>query len=238
MEQQDLTHHWSRQFNEELESVRTNVLAMGGLVEEQMRLAIRAVVKGDSELGEQVARDDYKVNHLEVSIDEDCSRIIARRQPTAGDLRLLMAVIKTIADLERIGDEAEKVGYLASRLAVQERPADSYRGLQHLADLVGEMLHKALDAFARLDPELAMRVVRQDQVVDQEYEALSRQGITVMMEDPRSIQRILDMMWAARALERIGDHAKNICEYVVYMVHGKDIRHVSIDDVEEQVLGG
>jgi phosphate transport system protein len=238
MEQQDLTHHWSRQFNEELESVRTNVLAMGGLVEEQMRLAIRAVVKGDSELGEQVARDDYKVNHLEVSIDEDCSRIIARRQPTAGDLRLLMAVIKTITDLERIGDEAEKVGYLASRLAVQERPADSYRGLQHLADLVGEMLHKALDAFARLDPELAMRVVRQDQVVDQEYEALSRQGITVMMEDPRSIQRILDMMWAARALERIGDHAKNICEYVVYMVHGKDIRHVSIDDVEEQVLGG
>jgi phosphate transport system protein len=211
---------------------------MGGLVEEQMRLAIRAVVKGDSELGEQVARDDYKVNHLEVSIDEDCSRIIARRQPTAGDLRLLMAVIKTITDLERIGDEAEKVGYLASRLAVQERPADSYRGLQHLADLVGEMLHKALDAFARLDPELAMRVVRQDQVVDQEYEALSRQGITVMMEDPRSIQRILDMMWAARALERIGDHAKNICEYVVYMVHGKDIRHVSIDDVEEQVLGG
>jgi phosphate transport system protein len=238
MEQQDLTHHWSRQFNEELESVRTNVLAMGGLVEEQMRLAIRAVVKGDSELGEQVARDDYKVNHLEVSIDEDCSRIIARRQPTAGDLRLLMAVIKTITDLERIGDEAEKVGYLASRLAVQERPADSYRSLQHLADLVGEMLHKALDAFARLDPELAMRIVRQDQVVDQEYEALSRQGITVMMEDPRSIRRILDMMWAARALERIGDHAKNICEYVVYMVHGKDIRHVSIDDVEEQVLGG
>ena len=238
MEQQDLTHHWSRQFNEELEKVRTNVLAMGGLVEEQLRLAIRAVVKGDSELGEQVARDDYKVNHLEVSIDEDCSRIIARRQPTAGDLRLLMAVIKTITDLERIGDEAEKIGYLASRLAVLERPVDSYVGLQHLADLVGNMLHKALDAFARLDPELAMRVVRQDQVVDQEYEALSRQGITLMMEDPRSIRRVLDMMWAARALERIGDHAKNICEYVVFMVHGKDIRHVSIDDAEKEVLSG
>ncbi|MEJ2516254.1 MAG: phosphate signaling complex protein PhoU [Gammaproteobacteria bacterium] len=236
MEQQDLTHHWSRQFNEELETVRTSVLSMGGLVEEQLRRAIRAIVKGDSELGEQVAQDDYKVNHFEVSIDEDCSRIIARRQPTAGDLRLVMAVIKTITDLERIGDEAEKIGYLASRLAVQERPADSYRGLQHIADLVGNMLHRALDAFARLDPELAMRVVREDQIVDQEYEALSRQSITMMMEDPRSIRRVLDMMWAARALERIGDHAKNICEYVVYMVHGKDIRHVGIDDAEKQVF--
>jgi phosphate transport system protein len=238
MEQQDLTHHWSRQFNEELEAVRTSVLAMGGLVQEQTRLAVEALVKGDSQQGEQVARDDYKVNGMEVAIDEDCSRIIARRQPTAGDLRLLVAVIKTITDLERIGDEAEKVGYLASRLAVLERPADSYRGVQHLADLVGDMLHKALDSFARLDPELAMRVVRQDQVVDQEYDALSRQGITVMMEDPRSIRRVLDMMWAARALERIGDHAKNICEYVVYMVHGKDIRHVGIDDAEQQVLSG
>ncbi|MEJ2523475.1 MAG: phosphate signaling complex protein PhoU [Gammaproteobacteria bacterium] len=236
MEQQDLTHHWSRQFNEELETVRTSVLSMGGLVEEQLRRAIRAIVKGDSDLGEQVAQDDYKVNHFEVSIDEDCSRIIARRQPTAGDLRLVMAVIKTITDLERIGDEAEKIGYLASRLAVQERPADSYRGLQHIADLVGNMLHRALDAFARLDPELAMRVVREDQIVDQEYEALSRQSITLMMEDPRSIRRVLDMMWAARALERIGDHAKNICEYVVYMVHGKDIRHVGIDDAEKQVF--
>ena len=238
MEQQDLTHHWSRQFNEELEKVRTNVLAMGGLVQEHTRLAVRALVKGDSELGEQVARDDYKVNRMEVSIDEDCSRIIARRQPTAGDLRLLMAVVKTITDLERIGDEAEKVGYLASRLAEQERPTDSYRSVQHIADLVGDMLHKALDAFARLDPELGMQVVRQDQIVDQEYEALSRQGITVMMEDPRSIRRILDMLWAARALERIGDHAKNIGEYVVYMVHGKDIRHVGIDDAEQQVRSG
>ena len=236
MDQQDLTHHWSRQFNEELESVRTSVLAMGGLVEEQLRRAVRALVKGDSDLGEQVAQDDYKVNHFEVSIDEDCSRIIARRQPTASDLRLIMAVIKTITDLERIGDEAEKIGYLASRLAAQERPPDSYRGLQHIADLVGSMLHKALDAFARLDPELAMRVVREDQVVDQEYEALSRQSITVMMEDPRSIRRVLDMMWVARALERIGDHAKNICEYVVFMVHGKDIRHVGIEDAEKQVF--
>jgi phosphate transport system protein len=234
MEHQDLSHHWSRQFNAELEAVRNSVMAMGGLVEEQLRRAVEALVHGDSALGEQVARDDYKVNGFEVSIDEDCSRIIARRQPTAGDLRLIMAVVKTITDLERIGDEAEKIGYLAGRLAAQERPADSYQSIRHLADLVGGMLHRGLDAFARMDPEEAMRVVREDQVVDREYDAVSRRGVTLMMEDPRSIHRVLDTLWAARALERIGDHAKNICEYVVYMVRGKDIRHVSIEDAEQQ----
>jgi phosphate transport system protein len=234
MEHQDLSHHWSRQFNAELEAVRNSVMAMGGLVEEQLRRAVEALVRGDSALGEQVARDDYRINRYEVAIDEDCSRIIARRQPTAGDLRLIMAVVKTITDLERIGDEAEKIGYLASRLAAEERPTDSYQSIRHLADLVGGMLHRALDAFARMDPEEAMRVVREDQVVDREYDAVSRQGITLMMEDPRSIRRVLDTLWAARALERIGDHAKNICEYVVYMVRGKDIRHVSIEDAEQQ----
>jgi phosphate transport system protein len=235
MEHQDLTHHWSRQFNTELEAVRNRVMAMGGLVEDQLQRAMQALESGDSALGEAVVRDDYKVNRLEVTIDEECSRIIARRQPTAGDLRLIMAVVKTITDLERIGDEAEKIGYLASQLALQERPVDRYRALRHLGDPVGSMLHQALDAFARLDPELAMRVVREDKAVDQEYEALTRQAITMMMEDPRSIRRMLDMLWVARALERIGDHAKNICEYVVYMVHGKDIRHVDLDDAEEHV---
>lgn len=235
MEHQDLTHHWSRQFNAELEAVRTSVMAMGGLVEDQLQRAMEALESGDSALGEEVARDDYKVNRLEVAIDEECSRIIARRQPIASDLRLIMAVVKTITDLERIGDEAEKIGYLASRLALQERPVDRYRALRHLGDLVGSMLHQALDAFARLEPELAMRVVHEDKAVDQEYEGLTRQAITMMMEDPRSIRRMLEMLWVARALERIGDHAKNICEYVVYMVHGKDIRHVDLDDVEEQV---
>jgi phosphate transport system protein len=233
MEHQDLTHHWSSQFNAELEAVRASVMAMGGLVEEQLRRAVEALVRGDSKLGEQVAKDDHKVNRFEVAIDEDCSRIIARRQPTAGDLRLIMAIVKTITDLERIGDEAEKIGYLASRLAAQERPADSYQGIQHLADLVATMLHRALDSFARMDPEEAMRVVRQDQAVDQEYDAVSRQGITLMMENPRSIRRVLDTLWVARALERIGDHGKNICEYVVYMVRGKDIRHVSLEDAEQ-----
>jgi phosphate transport system protein len=235
MEHQDISHHWSRRFNAELEAVRSNVMAMGGMVEEQLRCAVEALEKGDSELGEEVVRDDHKVNRLEVSIDEECSRIIARRQPTASDLRLIMAIIKTITDLERIGDEAEKIGYLASRLASQERPVDGYRALRHIGELVGSMLHQSLDAFARLDPGLAMQVMREDKAVDQEYEALSRQAITLMMEDPRSIRRVLDMLWVARALERIGDHAKNICEYVVYMVHGKDIRHVDLDDAERQV---
>ena len=235
MEHQDISHHWSRRFNAELEAVRNNVMTMGGMVEEQLRRAVQALEKGDSELGEEVVRDDHKVNRLEVAIDEECSRIIARRQPTASDLRLIMAIIKTITDLERIGDEAEKIGYLASRLALEERPVDRYRALRHIGDLVGSMLHQSLDAFARLDPELAMQVVRDDKAVDQEYEALSRQAITMMMEDPRSIRRVLDILWVARALERIGDHAKNICEYVVYMVHGKDIRHVDLDDAERQV---
>jgi phosphate transport system protein len=169
-----------------------------------------------------------------VTIDEDCSRIIARRQPTAGDLRLILAVVKTITDLERIGDEAVKIGRLAARLAGEERPSDSYQGIRHLAELVGAMVHSALDAFARLDTDAAMRVLREDEVVDREYDAVSRQGITLMMENPRSIRRVLDMLWAARALERIGDHATNICEYVVFMVRGKDIRHVSIKDAERQ----
>lgn len=234
MEHQDLSHHWSRQFNAELEAVRNSVMAMGGLVQEQLRRAVEALVRGDSELGEQVARNDVRVNSHEVSIDENCSRIIARRQPTAGDLRLIMAVVKTITDLERIGDEAKKIGYLAARLATQERPADSYQSIQHLAELVDGMLKQALDAFARMDPDEAMRIVRQDEVVDREYDAALRQGITHMMEDPRSIRRVLDTLWTARALERIGDHAKNICEYVVFMVRGKDIRHIKLDDAERQ----
>lgn len=235
MEYQDLGHHWSRQFNAELEAVRNSVMSMGGLVEEQLHRAVEALVRGDSELGESVARDDYKVNRSEVSIDEDCRRIIARRQPTAGDLRLIMAIVKTITDLERIGDEAGKIGYLAARLAAQDRPADSYQSIQRLAELVGAMLHRGLDAFARMDPEEAMRIVREDRVVDQEYDALSRRGVARMTEDPGSIRRVLDTLWAARALERIGDHAKNICEYIVYMVHGKDIRHTGLEEAGRQV---
>ena len=235
METADLSHHISRRFNEDLEKVRNQVLSMGGFVEEQLSRAVSALVEGDSELGQSVAHDDYKVNRMEVSIDEECSRILATRAPAAGDLRLIVAIIKAITDLERMGDECEKIGFIASRLAAQERPVDKYREVKHLGRVVQTMVHDALDAFARMDPKAALEVARKDRLVDEEYEAVQRQSITFMMEDPRSIRRAIDVMWVVRALERIGDHAKNICEYVIYMVHGKDVRHIRIEDVESQL---
>jgi len=238
MDKSDLSHHILSRFNEDLERLRSNVLQMGGLVEEQLKQAVVALVQGDSRIGEIVARGDHKVDAMEVAIDDDCSRILATRSPAASDLRLIVAIIKTITDLERIGDEAEKIGYLASRLAAMERPADRYRELKHLGRVVEEMVHDALDAFARMDVESALRVARQDRLVDEEYEAIQRQSITFMMEDPRTIRRALDVMWVVRALERIGDHAKNISEYVIYMVHGKDIRHTSLEDVERELRQG
>ena len=238
METADLGHHISRRYNDDLDRLRTRVLAMGGFVEQQLQKAVRALIDGDSALGEAVAMDDYKVNDMEVSIDEDCSRLLAIRAPTAGDLRVILAVIKTITDLERIGDEGEKVGYIASRLATMERPADKYREIKHLGRVVAEMVHDALDALARMDADAAVEVARRDRLVDEEYEAIQRQCITFMMEDARAIRRTLDLLWVVRALERIGDHAKNICEYVIYVVHGKDVRHTSLDDVQRELLTG
>jgi phosphate transport system protein len=230
MEASNFTDHISRRFNKDIEDLRNTVLSMGGLVETQLSRAIAAIVSGDSELGLQVANDDYKVNNLEVDIDEECSRILATRAPAAGDLRLIVAIIKTITDLERIGDEAEKIGFLASKLAGMDRPADSYRELKNLGSHVSHMLRDAMNAFARLDVAEALEVVREDELVDDEYNAITRQCITFMMEDPRSIKRVMNVTWAARSLERIGDHAKNICEYVIYMVEGRDVRHTDISE--------
>jgi phosphate transport system protein len=235
MDVEDLGHHISRRFNEDLEHVRSSVLAMGGLVEEQLDRAIKALSDADSALGLQVAEDDIKVNRMEVSIDEECSRILATRAPTASDLRLVIAVLKAITDLERIGDEAEKIGVLSARLAGLERPSTNYRELRNLARHVKAMVHNALNAFARLDTKAALDVVKADDAVDEEYESIYRQGITFMMEDPRTISRIMDVTWMARALERIGDHAKNICEYVIFMVHGKDVRYTGLKNIEAEV---
>jgi phosphate transport system protein len=235
MEKADLSQHILSRFNADLERVRTNVLQMGGLVEEQLANAVQALVLGDSAAAERVVRNDHRVNAMEVAIDEDCNRILATRAPAAGDLRLIVAVIKTITDLERIGDEAEKIGYIGSRLATMERPADRYREIKHLGRVVEEIVHDALDAFARLDSDAAVAVAKRDRLVDEEYEAIQRQCITFMMEDPRSIRRAIDVLWVARAIERIGDHAKNICEYVIYMVHGKDVRHIRLEEVEEEL---
>jgi len=229
--------HISRQFSAELEDIRSRVLQMGGLVEQQIEKALEALIKGDTALGETVIMQDTQVNKMEVTIDEECSQIIARRQPAASDLRLVVAVIKTITDIERIGDEAEKIARMAVRIAGEERPKNNYAEIQALGNHVRQMLHDTLDAFARLDIEAAFRIAREDAKIDQKYDGAMRQLITYMMEDPRTISRVLNVIWAARALERIGDHASNICEYIIYLVKGKDVRHTSLEQIEKEILG-
>jgi phosphate transport system protein len=235
VENADLSHHIVSRFNADLEQLRSNVLQMGGLVEAQLKLALRALLEGDSAAGDEVVRAEYEVNSMQVSIDDECSRILATRAPTASDLRLVVAIIKTVTDLERIGDEAEKVGYIGSHHAAMERSADRYRVMRHLGRVVQDNVRDALDAFARLDAKAALEVAKQDRLIDEEYDAAQRQCITFMIEDPRSIRHAIDMLWIARALERIGDHAKNICEYVIYTVYGRDVRHVSMGDVERHI---
>ncbi len=226
----NLGQHISQQFNEELEDVRNKVLQMGGIVEEQLGKAIRALVRGDMELAAEVQENDYRVNMLEVEIDEECTRIVARRQPAASDLRLVMAVIKTITDLERIGDESKRIGRMAKEDHSGILSQDVRQELQHMGELVSEMLRTILDAFARLDMETAVSVVESDERVDGKYVSITRQLMTYMAQDPKMIPQILNILWAARALERIGDRCENIAEYIFYLVKGRDLRHLSKED--------
>jgi phosphate transport system protein len=235
MSTEGLTHHISSRYNEDLERLRASVLEMGGMVERQLQQAVGGLTEPDEQVIVRVAQEERRVNQLERLIDEDCSRILATRAPTASDLRLIITILKTITDLERIGDEGEKVAAIASRLANRERPNDRYRELRYLGELVIGMVHDTLDVFARLDTNLALSVLRRDRIVDEEYEAIHRQNITFMMEDPRLIRRALDVMWVVRALERIGDHAKNICEYAIYLVRGKDVRHTKLEEIEKEL---
>ncbi len=228
-------HHISQQFDSELEHLRNHVFALGGLVEKQTMNAVAALTEGNIELAEDVITGDYKVNAMEVEIDEECTHILARRQPTAGDLRLVIAVIKTITDLERMGDQAKKVARMAKDLAGMERPRNGYIEIQSLGSHVQKMIHGALDAFVRMDVDAAIAVAKMDMQVDHEYEAIMRQNMTFMMEDPRTIKRVLNVIWAARALERAGDHAKNMCEYIIYLVKGKNVRHISVEQMEEEL---
>ena len=233
-EKTQIERHTSKQFDVELEDVREQVLTMGGLVEQQIANGVKALIEGDSALGEDVARSDYKINTMEVAIDEACTKILARRQPQAGDLRLVLAIAKTITDLERIGDEAEKIGRMAVHLAGKDRPPSAFRQISQLGGHVRQMVRDSLDAFARMDTEAALAVAQHDAEVDREYEGVMRQCITFMMEDPRTIRHMLDVMWSVKALERIGDHATNISEYVVYLVGGRDVRHLSIEELEKE----
>lgn len=229
--------HISQQFDAELESVRTKVLAMGGLVEKQLRDAVRSVLESDDELGRRVMDGDRRVNAMEGALDEDCALILARRQPAARDLRMIMAMIKITANLERMGDEAERIGRMA--VALSERNATPQRqpfaSVRHLGEQVKQLLHEALDALARADAMRAAELVADDRKVDGEYEAVMRQLITYMMEDPRQIHHCLEVMWSARALERIADRACNICQYVVYLAHGSDVRHMTPEQIVEEV---
>ena len=237
MDTNSTSQHISQKFDEEMENLRNKVLKMGGLVEQQISGAIDALQNMDAKSAEEIILKDHKVNALEVIIDESCTQILARRQPAASDLRMVVAVIKTITDLERIGDEAEKIARMALNLAEEDAGFNSrYAGIRHLGDHVKRMVHDVLDAYARLDVDAALKVVRDDDDADKEYVDLLRMLITYMMEDPRKISEVLDVIWAARALERIGDHAKNIGEYVIYLVKGKDIRHLDLDEVEKDIL--
>jgi phosphate transport system protein len=235
LEKADLAHHYVSRYNEELERLRTGVLEMGGLVEQQLRRALWALAAGTANDAERVLRAEYRVNAMEVSLDDECKRILATRAPTASDLRLVVAVLKTITDLERIGDEARKIGAIGLRMRARDRSPEGYRSVRNLGAVALELLHAALDVFARLDADTALQVVKRDQLVDEEHESVQRQCITFMIEDPRTIRAAIDQLWVARALERVGDHAKNICEYVIYLVLGRDVRHTALSDVEQRL---
>lgn len=230
--------HTLKQFDAELEEIRSKVLQMGGLVEEQIIRALEALTTGNLTLAAQVMENDHRVNALEVAIDEECSTVIALRQPAAKDLRMVMAVVKTITDLERIGDEAAKIARMTQAIYESDRPTvPRVSEIQHVADIALGMLRNALDAFARLDLTVAAKVVRQDEQVDKAFVSILRQLITFMMEDPRTISHAIEILFIAKAIERIGDHAKNMSEYVVYLVKGKDVRHTSVENFEREALG-
>lgn len=231
MDNLNIGRHISGQFNEDLENVINHVMHMGGVVEEQLSDALKAVYDNDTELAQKVLTTDYKVNDYEVSIDDECTRIIAKRQPAAGDLRLIMAVVKTIADLERIGDEAEKIAKVAQE-NFSPKQKDFLMNLDNLGRHVLLLLQETLDAFTRMDVDAAIKCHKADDNIDRNYEALMRQLMTYMMEDPRSIPQIMSVIWSARALERIGDRCKNISEYIIYFVKGKVVRHTKPQDMD------
>ena len=224
MDNMNIGRHISGQFNDDLENVINHVMHMGG--------SLKAVYDNDRELAQKVLSSDYKINNLEVSIDDECTRIIAKRQPAAGDLRLIMAIIKTIADLERIGDEAEKIAQVALE-SFDSKQQDLLMNLDNLGRSVLQLLQDTLDAFTRMDVDAAIAAHKADKNIDRNYDALMRQLMTYMMEDPRSIPSIMSAMWAARSIERIGDRCQNVCEYIIYFVKGKVVRHTNADDMSQ-----
>lgn len=235
MEDQDLKAHISQAFNEDLQRIRGLTLQMGRMVETQLGDAVTALVSADLGLARRVEYDDYRINHLEVTIDSECSELIVRRQPTASDLRFVLSVIKITADLERIGDEAEKVARFAVQLAQMDRPRDSYRTVAELGGDVRDMVRDAVNAFENYNVRLARDVLKRDEYVDKQYDKINTQCMADMTKDPRHIRRSLYLLWITRALERIGDHAKNVSEQVFYFVEGMDVRHPGHLSGEDQL---
>jgi phosphate transport system protein len=232
-----VNEHVSKKFDSELENLRSRVMQMGGLVETQIHNAIEAFTNGDPDRLEQVIADDHMVNGLEVSIDDDCAHIVARRQPTAGDLRMIMAISKIVTDLERIGDEAAKIARMAREIYQRDRlMMPRLSDVRKIGDISIQMLRDVLDAFVRMDANEAARIVREDAALDDDFRGILRQLVTYMMEDPRTITSALDIVFIAKSIERIGDHAKNVAESVIYIVKGTDVRHIAIDQLEQAVL--
>lgn len=229
------TQHISQQYNVELEEVRSHLLAMGGLVEKQVSDAVRAVIDADAGLARQVRTIDDQIDIMERGIDEECLRILARRQPAASDLRLIISISKSVIDLERIGDEASKIARRAIELTEDGEAPRGYVEVRHIGEQVRKMVHQALDAFARFDADLALSVAHYDKLIDREYKSALRELATYMMEDPRSISRVLSIIWVLRSLERVGDHARNIAELVIYLVQGTDVRHMGLKRMAEEV---
>jgi phosphate transport system protein len=232
-----MTDHTNKQFDEDLEAIRSRMLMMGGMVESQIRAAIAGYLDGDVARAQKVVADDARVNELELAIDNDLGQIIVRRQPAASDLRLILAAIKIVTDLERIGDEATKVARMATENAHAPLQGQRLAAIDHLSDIAIGMLRRALDAFARLDAAAAAKVCGEDAAIDDEFRGIIRQLITFMMEDPRTIGSALQVVWVAKAFERIGDHAKNIAEQTIYIVKGTDVRHTPLAEVEREALG-
>jgi phosphate transport system protein len=233
-----MTEHISKQYDQDLEAIRSRMMQMGGLVESHIRMAVAGYLDGDQERANQVIAGDAKVNELELAIDGDLGQIIVRRQPAASDLRLILAASKIVTDLERIGDEATKIARTARDIhANGPVPGTRLVPIGHLSEVALGMLRRALDSFARLDPAAAARVAAEDAAIDEEFRAIMRQLITHMMEDPRTIGDSMSVVWLAKAFERIGDHAKNIAEYVIYIVKGRDVRHIPLAELEREALG-
>ncbi|QZA81050.1 phosphate signaling complex protein PhoU [Deefgea piscis] len=232
-----MSEHISKQFDADLEAIRSQVMGMAGLVEEQVRLAMQALASGDVAVINKVIEQETQVNQMHVKLDDMCVHMIARRQPAATDLRMVMTVIKSVEDLERIGDKAYRICKRAKNIYESGRlQVPRFHDLNHIADLALDMLSNALDSFARMDAVSASEVIRADAQLDQEYQALHRQLITVMMEDPRSITLILDILWIAKAIERIGDLGVNVAEHVIYLVKGQDVRHKTQEEVDRVAL--